>query len=312
MIPIQTMVEENGTKRRGVVCPPNERLFGEHGDNENLALVVFAGSFRAEPVPEKQLTVIGPENAAAQKRFCDHSDGKKRCVFYDEPDGAPACLRHGARHWEALHAPGIGRVPKELYPNCQLRTYRIIRAASDYGAAVIVCPAETDPKNQADLASARFYLHNDNIEQQGFFEEIDFGLVKCYFSGLADGLGFGGLPDQAFSSLKEVQAWLERSNEAVCTRRLEEFELKEYGRILSPAERLIEDLGCPEYFLDMPAEEEEELISTLSQTLAQLQVENAPLLIKLKQALENLAKAEVMKGREGFTASLRQLLEQYS
>ena len=310
MIPIQTMVEENGTKRRGVVCPPNERLFGDHSDNENLALVVFAGSFRAEQVPEKQLTVIGPENAAAQKRFCDHSDGKKRCVFYDEPAGAPACLRHGARHWEALHAPGIGRVPKELYPNCQLQTFRIIRLAEDYGVAVVVTPAETDPKNQADLASAKFYLHNDCIEQKEFFEEISCSGAISYFGGIADGLGFGEKPDRDFSSLAEAQAWLEQSNEACNRQRLEEFELKEYGRILSPDERLIEDLDIY-YLADMPAEEEQELILSISQTLERLSAENAPLLGKLKSALEHLVGAEALQSHGEFVASLRQLLEQY-
>jgi hypothetical protein len=57
-------------------------------------------------------------------------------------------------------------------------------------------------------------LHNDNLPESGsFFQPISEMGVWGYFSGQADGLGFGEMPDNPFESLDQVKLWAEQSAE---------------------------------------------------------------------------------------------------
>lgn len=88
-------------------------------------------------------------------------------------------------------------------------TFRIIRAALGYGVIVVVSEGE----------DAKYFLYNDNIKGFGKDEEgvvlreVPIETARRYFSGQADGMGFGLLPKQVFQSLDEAIAWIKKAQE---------------------------------------------------------------------------------------------------
>ena len=52
-------------------------------------------------------------------------------------------------------------------------------------------------------------MHDDRIHRDSeiAFKEISEKEAKRYFSGQADGMGFGTLPKKIFTSLKKIEEW---------------------------------------------------------------------------------------------------------
>lgn len=84
--------------------------------------------------------------------------------------------------------------------------FSVIRVSDDYGMVIVVTPEDTDPQNPKD---ARFYLHHDIKWKEGepFFREASFREVLGFFSGHADGMGWGNHPEQPFDTLDAVEKW---------------------------------------------------------------------------------------------------------
>ena len=103
-------------------------------------------------------------------------------------------------------------------------SFRVIRVSEDYQVVVVVTP-----HNASLFASAPgggqvisppegtvFYEHNPLRQPADapFFTEISLDNALIYSSGHADGLGWGKRPQEAFTSLDEVERWTRQRQEA--------------------------------------------------------------------------------------------------
>jgi hypothetical protein len=87
--------------------------------------------------------------------------------------------------------------------------FRIIRAGRDYGVVVVVTPEDATPES----TDARFFERKDwkaGDNPVDTFYEISWKSMLCAFSGHADHWGFAEIPKEAFASLEEVNAWIEK------------------------------------------------------------------------------------------------------
>lgn len=80
--------------------------------------------------------------------------------------------------------------------------FYIIRASSDFEIVIVV-----KLKNIKGCEPAQHYL-SDARAKDGGFKEITMAEAEGYFSGMADGMGFGKLPSKGFRSLKNLKAWI--------------------------------------------------------------------------------------------------------
>lgn len=86
-------------------------------------------------------------------------------------------------------------------------SFRIIRCGSQCCLVIAVSPPEAKP----ETPEAKFYRYaNWQIEddQLGVFNEISRDTTLGYFSGQADGLGWGERPDYEFESLTAIVNWI--------------------------------------------------------------------------------------------------------
>lgn len=85
-------------------------------------------------------------------------------------------------------------------------SFRIIRAGEGYGLIVVVSPENAE----IDDPTARYWCWRDwtigDLPKREFVE-ITQHAAQMYFSGQADGLGWGELPENAFETLREVREW---------------------------------------------------------------------------------------------------------
>jgi hypothetical protein len=88
----------------------------------------------------------------------------------------------------------------------QTTTYRIIRASACYGLVIAVEPADATPDSETASyhRCADWQIAQETPDQ---FHPITRMGALGYFSGHADGLGFGTVPDQSFATLDEVLAY---------------------------------------------------------------------------------------------------------
>lgn len=88
-----------------------------------------------------------------------------------------------------------------------MSNYKVIRASEGYGMVIAVTPPDATPENYRKK-EAKFFLHNDLLDgETDFFSEVSVTTVIGYFSGHADGMGFGQLPENSFTDLAEIQTW---------------------------------------------------------------------------------------------------------
>ncbi len=83
--------------------------------------------------------------------------------------------------------------------------FHVLRVASDY-SMVVVCETEKEVPDPEDL-ECRFYLYDTNGLKKQDFAETNYRSVLGYFSGHADGLGFGEIPAKPFASMEDVRTW---------------------------------------------------------------------------------------------------------
>ena len=85
---------------------------------------------------------------------------------------------------------------------------KIIRVSGDYGKIVVETIGE--PKE---------YYHNTDSIKIDDFHKITEKVVVGYFSGMADGLGWGELPEQEFTTLEDIKKWARDKQEQYCKER---------------------------------------------------------------------------------------------
>lgn len=112
--------------------------------------------------------------------------------------------------------------------------YRIIRAAEDYGLIIVISPADATAQSE----TAKYYRYAtwkiDPDHEPDRFHAVSRNIAWGYFSGHADGLGFGSVPDQSFPSLDAILkycAW--EKNRTPSQRLLAEFHQLLIGAYLS-------------------------------------------------------------------------------
>lgn len=101
-------------------------------------------------------------------------------------------------------------------------SFRVIRVSEDYGVVVVVSPEDAGP----DTPHASFWVHNDNTQEESekFFAAASKAEVLGYFSGHADGLGWGNRPAEQFESLTAIEEWAEKSaTRASCETTIQAF-----------------------------------------------------------------------------------------
>jgi hypothetical protein len=115
---IGTVVEHKGDGTRGVVV---SNFLGSCTDEE--IPVVWEGTNYFSGTDPNELTVIGPENAVADKDKCGSGEGEKACIFlvYSSSKGFE-CQRFGLlRNDLIFRNMRAKRHPVEMFPNCQLQ-----------------------------------------------------------------------------------------------------------------------------------------------------------------------------------------------
>lgn len=73
--------------------------------------------------------------------------------------------------------------------------YEIIRASGDFKVVV------------AKDWEHRYYVRNQYENERALFKEATKREAEMYFSGQADGMGFGNFPPHAFAELQEIVEW---------------------------------------------------------------------------------------------------------
>ena len=90
--------------------------------------------------------------------------------------------------------------------------YKIIRASSLY--EVVIIETNEIPK--------QFYRYEGSLGPESI-EEISERYMAGYFSGNADGMGFGELPTKYFSSIEEVLTWVVGKRIVAAEKQIENF-----------------------------------------------------------------------------------------
>jgi hypothetical protein len=90
--------------------------------------------------------------------------------------------------------------------------YKVIRASSGYETIVV----------ELEEKGVKRYFVKDNLKPTEDFEEVSEESILMYFSGIADQMGFGELPEQTFDSLEEVDEWREKAQRAAAENHLTE------------------------------------------------------------------------------------------
>ncbi len=83
--------------------------------------------------------------------------------------------------------------------------FHVIRVSSSYKMVVVCCSERQEPRPEDP--SNTYFIYNNLTDED--FEESSYRGVLGYFSGIADGMGFGELPKEPFSSLDDVRRWRE-------------------------------------------------------------------------------------------------------
>ena len=74
--------------------------------------------------------------------------------------------------------------------------YKVIRVSGDYNLLIV------------ENSEKKFYLYSAyRGDKDNVFEEASKNIVLQYFSGQADGMGFGEMPKKPFESLEAVWNW---------------------------------------------------------------------------------------------------------
>lgn len=97
--------------------------------------------------------------------------------------------------------------------------FKVIRVSSDYEVALVqeVRTAAEDGPGQGQVHLRRI----GHFPTDGWQAITDDGATG-YFSGIADGLGLGDLPREAFESLEQATLWMDR---AILTQRIKSCEV---------------------------------------------------------------------------------------
>ena len=108
--------------------------------------------------------------------------------------------------------------------------YQIVRIGSGYDPIIVVSPYGTGPFSTEGAG------HLLDSRNEGW-QEISLDAVACYFSGIADGMGFEVPPKDDFESLAAVEAWV-ASNRP-------HFTDEERASIIQRAKEVFGDLDPP-------------------------------------------------------------------
>lgn len=87
--------------------------------------------------------------------------------------------------------------------------YKVIRCGTNYDLVIVVTPENAGPETPGvkcyRYASWHIGNHKPNV-----FNEITVRDAEMYFSGHADGLGYGKLSQEIFSSLEEAASFISK------------------------------------------------------------------------------------------------------
>lgn len=93
--------------------------------------------------------------------------------------------------------------------------FQVIRASKDCEVIVVaeitIREDEAGSVNKID-STGRYYVYNNNTGQE--FACVPEKEARSYFSGIANGLGFGEVPLKVFETLVDVGLWRRQSQEA--------------------------------------------------------------------------------------------------
>jgi hypothetical protein len=98
-------------------------------------------------------------------------------------------------------------------------SYRIIRLSEDCGVVIIVSPANAEVWAEDN----KYWLMNHNIKKFETFKEVNSDAALGYFGGIADGLGWGPIPDITFEEIKDAEKWVLESKTKFYEKRYKEL-----------------------------------------------------------------------------------------
>ena len=100
-------------------------------------------------------------------------------------------------------------------------SFRVIRVSSNYRLVVLVSPEDAGPEDECEI-----FVHNNVAckQKKVVFKKSTRRIAICYFSGQADGLGFGEMPNAPFGSLREAADWTKERQEQCDKEALQEAE----------------------------------------------------------------------------------------
>ncbi len=118
MIPIQTLVKNKKTSKQGVTVNDSFNICGSWE-----ALVVYEGTTYGLGTDEKDLEIVGPEDAAIRDpKKCGAGRGEKCCIFLVVGTDGFECQRFGQLRTSIQFRSGMvaKREPLMMFPDCQL------------------------------------------------------------------------------------------------------------------------------------------------------------------------------------------------
>jgi len=109
-------------------------------------------------------------------------------------------------------------------------SFEVIRVSSDYQVVILIDPPGAKPED----ADKTVYEHNGYIsdnDEGDYFTDISTHAALGYFSGQADGMGWGEIPAKPFDTLAEAEEWARMMQKQIDDELEAEAEafLKEHG-----------------------------------------------------------------------------------
>ncbi len=101
--------------------------------------------------------------------------------------------------------------------------FKMIRASVDYEIVLLVSPADAD----LNSPNKKYYHYKHQLGKQGVFNEISSQDAIKYFSRQSDGMGWGELREELFTSLEEAVQYVEAKRLEVMKEMRREFGLPE-------------------------------------------------------------------------------------
>lgn len=108
--------------------------------------------------------------------------------------------------------------------------YEVIRVSC--GCEVVVVELNEGGKKR--------YFHIDDYKTNGF-EEITKDEAEGFFSHLADGMGFGEIPDRTFNSLEKILEWKREKQREWAKTRTDDVDEDEFEELRDHAKRLLKE-----------------------------------------------------------------------